>query len=223
MQVLIPHPGMYVETHSEKILRALDEVITCDWRARFQEIADHIGALAKDLLLLREWTSAVASKPKLPELSGAQSFVVYQSNTMFARINIWFPKGNLGSKLDAYRRYLSIEELHNHDFNFFTTRLLGPGYVSAFYRGPSADRIFSPGEKLELHPLGKIELSNDKVLFVEKDLDYHSQEWVDELTVTLNIIPRSRLGGVQYLVDDKKRTVNFVIDNRARAQLDDLS
>lgn len=178
-------------------------------------IADRMRALQQDNSLLRSFMGAQVKNRSLPKLQGAQSFFVYNSDYLTARINLWFPEDERVGNMDSFRRYLSVGELHNHDFSFYTINLTGPGYTTHFYR----DRNFRPdlkiGDRPDLDDLGTYALDRDKVLLVEAFKDYHSQWWPDSFSVTLNLIPRMADKGlaVQYILDETDLTVKTIADN----------
>jgi hypothetical protein len=116
-------------------------------------------------------------------------------------------------KSKIYRRYLSIDELHNHDFSFFTICLLGPGYKTHFYHDPAFTPNHNLGDIINLEDKGVLALSGERVLYVERDSDYHMQHWPDDFSVTLNVIPKNIPGktNVQYILNADTFEVNTIL------------
>lgn len=49
------------------------------------------------------------------------------------RVNCWYPRSRLIGEAGAeHEKYFSIGVCHNHNFDFYTTCILGPGYLSDF-------------------------------------------------------------------------------------------
>jgi hypothetical protein len=196
----------------DKVFADLDAVFSGDWQNRKDEVARLMLELRADYNLLRTFAVSIATAGKWPDLNGAQSYYVYQTDAVVVRMNLWFPYSSKNPAIDTLRRYLSIEELHNHDFQFFTICLLGSGYRTHFYR----DRDWSPdrvaGELLDLSDEGVHALNGTDVLFVDKNLDYHLQHWPDTFSVTLNVIPANDPASdkTQYILDKDSLRIKYV-------------
>lgn len=196
----------------EAALAELEQIFQSPWRHRMVEIADIIAGLRADASLLRWFVAKVADRKEWPNLTGAQSFTLFSSETMLARVNLWFPLPPDAS--DSYRRYLSIEEVHNHDFDFFTACLFGPGYTSTFWQ----DRAFRDnrrvGELVSLTHREEHRLDGDEVWFVDASTDFHAQHAPPSFSVTLNVLPNwlERPTTIQYVLDEEHR-IKTVIDS----------
>ncbi len=196
----------------DAILAELEEVFRSPWADRMEEIATLVSALRVDGNLLRWFVAKVAKRREWPKLTGAQSFTLFSSDTMLVRINLWFPLPPGAS--ESYRRYLSIEEIHNHDFHFFTTCLFGPGYTSTFWRDEDFTETRRVGETLLLKEQQVHRLQGEEVWFVEASSDFHSQHAPESFAVTLNVLPNwlERPTTIQYVLDDQHR-IKTVIDS----------
>jgi hypothetical protein len=198
---------------ASEIYGRLDEVMAADWRARMPEIAGLLVELRRDQRALRHFVSFQLRDGAWPTLEGAQSFVLARTDSMIVRTNLWFPPAARTANLDTYRKYLSIGEIHNHDFFFFTICLLGPGYTTQFYLDQAYSDSWDVGDKPMLEDLGVHALDDEKVLFVERDLDYHAQHWPQAFSATLNLIPRNVSGKhpVQYILDANDLSIKTVV------------
>lgn len=212
MQFFEPGPPLCADNQFEAIAARLEELLQPGWWDKKQAVASLFGAFSHNYTAVRRLIAKAMAEGVSPQLEGAQSFTVYDCASFGLRLNLWFPeKSDVAS--DRYRKYLSIDQMHNHDFDFFTMCLSGPGYSSQFWR--DADHSFSrkQGEQLDLHKPNLIRLTKGTVLFVERDLDYHSQQWPEAFTTTLNLIPKhfSDENRVQYLIDSDTHKVLEVV------------
>jgi hypothetical protein len=197
--------------HPKQILAELDKIFADGWVGNEQRIADLMGALRHDGRLVRDWVQNAITQEALPELQGAQSFVIHRSQHMVARFNLWFPPGQHGYIVPEYRRYLSIDELHNHNFNFFTILLLGSGYSAQYYRDENWISDLSEGDSLPLGEPKNFQLTEDAVHLIDSLYDYHSVAWPENFSVSLNVVPNDKPTEDQYIVDHEKMVVKFVI------------
>lgn len=196
-------------------LNELSELLAGDWQSRKDEIASLVSTLADDDKLLRAFTRTYTDTFRWPELKGAQSFLVTKTDSMVVRLNLWFP-GN-ESSVDTYRRYLSIDEIHNHDFDFFTACLFGPGYSTTFFRDETHHSARREFERVPLTDAETLKLEAGTVMFVECGRDFHMQHWPEAFSVTVNVIPRTFESGdrIQYILDGSHR-IKTIINAKER-------
>jgi hypothetical protein len=199
----------------EEAMNLLENIFSSDWRSREDEIASCIRYLRDEKRLLSKWAISSLESGKIPEMIGAQSFLVHQSLSFICRINLWFPQGSLGVSSDLYGRYLSIDVLHNHDFDFYTTCLLGGGYTSNFLIATNGADDLEVGDQLMVGSEQFVHLDGDKTIFVEKGFDFHTQRWPADFSITLNVIPVAAPMIRQYSVNPADLRVKFVV-NAAR-------
>lgn len=203
-------------TSIDEVYRRIDALFDAGWRENVEALAECMAALRAEHRALRSLIARHTAAATDPRLQGAQSFILRYTERYGLRINLWFPDNALARSNERYRKYLSIDELHNHDFSFLTICLSGPGYISDFYM----DKDFSPerstGDTVDLISLGEIQLNGETVMFVERDLDYHSQQWPAAFTTTLNLIPREpHPCPVQYVVAKHDHRIQQVIHGEA--------
>lgn len=196
------------------ILDEIDRRIAAGWVDDKPAIAALVAELACDDVLMRAFLRSYCDVPAWPVLTGAQSFVFMTTDSMFVRLNLWFPPDDPAAPLDTYRRYLSIDELHNHDFQFFTACLYGPGYTTSFFHDEGHHSGRRQGEKVELAAGDSLHLGRGPVMYVESGKDYHMQHWPSALSVTVNVVPRDYERGdrIQYVLD-ADHVVKTVIDS----------
>jgi hypothetical protein len=213
LQFLSDNKSVSIKRTSEQLYRELDALMTDEWLSNKVAIASVLVALRTNMSALGGLINDSAKRQIWPVMSGAQSFFLYESSNVLVRINLWFPENSKNAAIDNLRKYLSIGELHNHDFDFFTICLLGSEYMTHFYKDKKYSSHLKKGDHPDLDEVGIFKLKNDDVLFVERDVDYHLQHWPEDFTVTLNAIPR-RISGkinVQYILDPVSLRVKTVV------------
>jgi hypothetical protein len=198
---------------AKELYTQLDYLMADDWQSSAGEIASVLVSLRSNLTAVHEIIKKCLEHKTWPKMNGAQSFYLFEGHNVVVRINLWFPSGALNPAIDRLRKYLSVGELHNHDFDFFTICLLGSGYSTHFYRDKKYSGRLRKGDQPDLEDLGIFHLQGDSVLYVEKDIDYHLQHWPNDFTVTLNAIPRKTHSekNIQYILDSKTLTIKTVI------------
>jgi hypothetical protein len=191
----------------------LDNYFSEPWGEYDNDIASTLVSLRRNMTALDPFFEQISNSENWPTMMGAQSFELYSSEYILVRINLWFPQVATQEQNDQYRRYLSIDELHNHDFSFFTICLLGPGYKTHFYHDPAFTPNHNLGDIINLEDKGVLALSGERVLYVERDSDYHMQHWPDDFSVTLNVIPKNIPGktNVQYILNADTFEVNTIL------------
>jgi hypothetical protein len=212
---IVKNTSKIIKRDFDSLVNQLNQIQHSNWDKQKQEVAQILVAFRNDNCALKKIVSDAIYKKSFPEMKGAQSFTLFSSTTMAVRVNLWFPASTKNLALDRLRQYLSIGELHNHDFNFASICLVGPGYRTHFYRESNYKSTHKSGDLPDLSDLGEYALMGDDVLFVEKDVDYHMQFWPDAFTITLNAIPLDPYAKqtVQYLLDPKTLRIKTVITN----------
>lgn len=199
------------------VMHELDRLIgNGELHTRFDEIAQLFADLCQTGdALVKNFVVEACQRKEWPQVSGAQSFRLLMTDNIIVRLNLWYPPDNPESPLDSYRRYLSIDELHNHDFEFFTSCVFGPGYTTTLYHDPNHHPNRQKGDFVQLEKLGTKHVQCGDIVFFEAGTDYHEQHWPPSFSVTLNLISRhlAREERVQYVLDTQHR-VKTIIDTR---------
>lgn len=224
MKFLTPVNQNIARDGIEPVLERLNDVFLKGWHDHKEEIAGCLRAMRNNHRVLRSLISRFVTDADTIKLQGAQSFLVTHNEHYGIRVNLWFPRSHLAEVNPRYRKYLSIEELHNHDFDFFTLSLSGPGYVSRFYRDMDFSPYRSAGDRLSLQTIGPVSLAGEKVMFVEHSQDFHAQTWPASFTTTLNLIPNEvPKVRVQYVVDEESLVIRDVIRAGAPSNVEPLA
>lgn len=155
----------------------------------------------------------IASAPLLGKLANNKSFVIermfdelrnqlrFQANNMYApevlllhstkdyfiRANIWKPISAAEEAIPGYQ----YDVCHDHNFDILTVGYLGLGYSCRSYtydRTAYAGRL---GEVVELADEGLFSLANGQVALYRAKEDVHMQLPPDQISVSLNLVPRA--------------------------------
>lgn len=195
----------------------LDDIFAGDWRARREELAGLTFALARDDLALRQLVTSHCADGTWPPMAGAPSFDLRRTPTYRVRLNVWYPPTRFEAAREEHANYHSVGQCHNHAFDFFTACVFGPGYESRFLRLETPETRLEQDADAELTDLGTLTLHPGEVWYVERDRDFHTQQWPSAYAITLNLIPRPGPDESQrqYLIDEAERRVLKVVDGRA--------
>jgi hypothetical protein len=207
-----------------EIIEELTVLSEQDHRARQDDINGLFCQLANDGLALRALALKLALHPGAPRLSGSQSFTLESNRAFILRINSWYPPSRLpevGAR--EYDKYFSIDVCHNHNFDFFTCCVLGPGYESEFLETSDDLEHLQEGDVVSFDRSWTIRLGLGDSVFVPRETQFHTQRLPERFSATLNLIPlrgQSR-SGRQYTLADDCRTVKRVIVGDAFIEQDD--
>jgi len=204
-----------IENSFQAIADRVETLFSEGYHAQKDAIIDVMALLHVDDIALRYFINRASYEDRYWNLRGAQSFALYASDSYTMRINLWFPRGrNSGVLHGVYERYFSVNVCHNHSFDFFTIGLFGPGYTSQFYSCDEHSHLHQPGDRIDLVKDKFFQLHPGVALFVEKGREFHTQYYPDDLSVSLNIIPKdlNSFSIHQYIVDAEKQIVETVIE-----------
>ncbi|WP_251476406.1 hypothetical protein [Stenotrophomonas lactitubi] len=134
-----------------------------------------------------------------------QSFILARRSGFYLRVNLWpaaddpFADVNRGH-FDRFYVYGS-QYAHDHNFDFLTIGLHGPGYQTDLWTYDNASVAGSVGEQVALTPQGRQRLAPGTMLLFRKSVDVHAQWPPETLSVSLNFIPEVTPVSEQYLFD----------------------
>jgi hypothetical protein len=111
------------------------------------------------------------------------TYSIYRDERLAVRLVVWLAEGP-----HTNPRSFSYYEPHDHNFDFFTTNIFGPGYKTRLF-SYRYDRVKGvSAEEVKLNYAGDTILSSGKVMFYQKSKDVHIQFPPDKLSVSLNLI-----------------------------------
>lgn len=199
----------------KSVAARLEDLISGGHRQNETLILEEIGLLAEGNLALREYIRLASKDIKKRQLFGAQSFLLYTGPSYLMRLNLWFPHSAEYERkaTERYERFLSIGICHNHNFDFFTVGLFGPGYKSTYYHSSSALQSKSEGDIVEFDREWDVAVPAGKTMFVRRFEDFHIQYCPESLSMTLNIIPHAGrdASGRQYVLQEKTWRIEHVL------------
>lgn len=197
-----------------EVIEALEPLVQAGHRRNAEKINDVMGQFSRNALAVRMLLLRLAGNEVAFALSGAQSFFLYATDSFALRLNAWYPVPRLNQDaVTDFLEYFSIGFCHNHNFDFFTTCVLGEGYHSQFLETSVDTETLTTGSQVPFDREWEERLTLGSSLFVPRDTVFHTQKVPDSFSVTINLIPvggRSR-SGRQYTLDEDRHRVRRVI------------
>jgi len=126
-------------------------------------------------------------------------FNIHSNEHYLFRAVIWNPltpseKSNPNFKYDVF---------HDHNFDLLTIGYFGAGYYTQAYTYDSEKVVGFLGETVTMEDQGIFNLSEGEIFFYKAKKDIHNQIPPDELSISLNIIPKSNIAArPQYEFDE---------------------
>jgi hypothetical protein len=197
-----------------EILEELRALTLSGHRENAEPICSTLKRLSEDGLAIKAFALQCARNEIALTLTGSQSFALHANDAYMLRINNWYPKPKLGqTALQEHERYFSIGVCHNHNFDFFTTCILGPGYDSRYHRTDADIDDLHEGDTIEMAESWSLRLGTGDAMFVPRETHFHTQWYPSAFSATINLIPigGQSESGRQYTLHDDCRTVKRVI------------
>ncbi|MGF1481486.1 MAG: hypothetical protein ACFB4I_18720 [Cyanophyceae cyanobacterium] len=119
---------------------------------------------------------------------GPQVFMLHTCDKYFVRANVWRTVSQLENSIDEFK----YDICHDHNFDILTVGYLGPGYRARTYTYDITKVEGLLGEKVPMEAEGILTLEEGCVLLYRAKKDIHIQMPPDDLSVSLNFIPRNR-------------------------------
>lgn len=130
-----------------------------------------------------------------------QTFLVGSSARFSVRINVWPPIKN--SEFVSQESALYAYGLaHNHDFNFLTIGYYGGGYTTDLYQIAPEETLLPPGSTVNLKNYRCERLSEGRVIAFSAFEDLHTQYPPEELSISINLIPKRNPVGYDQAIFD---------------------
>jgi hypothetical protein len=118
---------------------------------------------------------------------GPQVFMLHRTDKYFVRANVWKPISQMEKAVPDFQ----YDICHDHNFDILTVGYLGPGYCSRTYTYDSSAVVGALGEKVDLVPGGLFTLHKGTVALYRAKKDVHIQLPPEELSISLNLIPKN--------------------------------
>jgi hypothetical protein len=198
-------------------------------------LADYIEHLEQGRYDLADHDDLIASAPYLKKLGNNKDFLIdhvfeelkdclqfQQSNiyapavlllhatsSYFIRANVWKPITKAEEQVPGYR----YDVCHDHNFDILTIGYLGPGYSSRAYSYDRTTCVGMLGETVDLLSEGVFNLTQGKVALYRAKRDVHIQLPPEQLSVSINLIPKAVIRNEpQLLFDEASGTIRRYLD-----------
>jgi hypothetical protein len=141
------------------------------------------------------------SKPNRTNIFySSHSFILGTNRNLVVRANIW-PRiakyERLEHRAKHVKKVYAYDYPHDHNFDFVTVGWFGPGYVTDIYEYDRSSVVGFPGERVPLTFLERTALSEGKTMLFRKGADLHVQYPPESISVSLNLLVRSKQTAVQ--------------------------
>src|SRR4051794_7928095 len=147
----------------------------------------------------------------------AQTLLLARGPGFVVRANIWLPPAATAAERDSQRRLNSYQLPHDHDFSFLTVGYWGSGYATSIWEYDPNSVVGLPREHVDLTFLEDTTLPRGKVMFYRASRDVHSQEYPEELSVSLNLLVLPEEGpSAQYMFDPAEGVITGIVPNAAQ-------
>ena len=131
------------------------------------------------------------------------TFVLHYGSYYTIRCVVWLPLEEV-----AADELLSYYDGHDHNFDFLTCGLYGPGYRTVIYEYDHESVIGLIGEKVDLRFLEDTDLPIGKLMYYFASKDVHTQYPPEELSISANLIlPQPGHPALHYFFDVKQQTI----------------
>ena len=194
---------------------SLDEYVECLEQGRY-DLSDHNDLIAsapylkklgnnRDFLIDRIFTELKNSLQfQETNIYAPEVLLLYATSRYFIRANIWKPITKIEELVPGYR----YDVCHDHNFDILTIGYLGPGYRSRAYTYDCTNCLGMLGETIDLVSEGIFTLSEGKMALYRAKQDVHIQLPPEQLSVSINLIPKGDAQNeTQLQIDKSSRTI----------------
>jgi len=151
-----------------------------------------------------------------------QTFILARRRRFYLRVNLWPAASDALAHLDpvSFNKFYVYGDryAHDHNFDFLTIGLHGPGYLTDLWTYDNAGVTGSIGEQVQLTAQGRQRLAPGTMLLFRKSVDVHTQLAPEMLSVSLNFIPEVSPISEQYLFDVHTGRIASIEDLFPRAR-----
>lgn len=151
-----------------------------------------------------------------------QTFILARRPGFYLRVNLWPAASDALARLDQqhFNKFYVYGDryAHDHNFDFLTIGLHGPGYQTDLWSYDNASVTGSIGEQVQLTSNGRQRLAPGTMLLFRKGVDIHTQLAPEALSVSLNFIPEVSPISEQYLFDVHTGRIASIEDLFPRAR-----
>jgi len=187
-----------------------------------QRVAGELVALANNRELLMKRLKMDLQTWRNPDFAmySAQSAILDRFGVFSVRVNFWLADLQTTEELSA----LSYNSYHDHNFDFITTNVFGPGYSTSIFEYSRQNVKGEVGESVEMVDVGEVILSRGKVLVFRNGIDIHSQRPPLDASASLNLIINSpsSIFEDQYYFDVQRKIIIGMVENASSRRINML-
>jgi hypothetical protein len=121
------------------------------------------------------------------------AIVIHRGKHFLVRAVIWLPDGIKGQ-----RSNVRDIRTHDHNFNFMTLGLLGPGYETEVWEYEYKTEKNLTGTDVPVHGHQLLRLGEKRVFYFRKSIDIHRQIPPRSFSVSLNIMELAEQANMQF-------------------------
>ncbi|HIF5533750.1 TPA: hypothetical protein ACX3CA_003520 [Vibrio parahaemolyticus] len=141
-------------------------------------------------------------------------------NKFYIRANIWLPRQSLHEvNFEGEASLYAYGLPHDHNFSFITSGFYGTGYRSELYEYDNSKIKGFQGEYVDLKSKGTTWLTKGDIMVYRESRDVHIQDFPEELSISLNLIPYPNIDmNDQYIFDIKTSTISSIFRSQSRGK-----
>lgn len=158
--------------------------------ASLMKVAPKLQALARQKAFFFDKLAEVLADRcalEAKNLYTPQIFLIAERRDFFVRAVVW---PELGSEMiEDAQLDLGYTDPHDHNFDFLTVGLFGPGYTTHIFEYDYASTLDQkPGDKVSMRFAESLNLAEGRCIYFRKSKDIHIQAPPASLSVSLNLI-----------------------------------
>lgn len=179
--------GITLNNFIEEVERQVDP----DDIQSLEPLAPAFAALSKDRDLLPNYFAKYVDSmlnSTVPVAYTPQSFVLGGGRKHFIRANVWIPLRFASTLRSQEEKIFSYRQAHDHNFSFMTIGHFGPGYETDLWQYNPSTVQGLVGERVELEPLGREQLTLGRAILFREKTDVHIQLPPESLSISLNVM-----------------------------------
>jgi hypothetical protein len=190
----------YIEILDSKKIDFNDQNQIIDSAIYFEQLNNNKNFLVNKICKMLENDSSLS----LNNFYGPQVFMLHSNDQYFVRAVVWNPITKIEKSIENF----SYDVCHDHNFDILTAGYLGGGYKSRCYTYDYSKTTGGLGEKVNLENKEIYNLGEGDIFLYRAKKDVHMQLPPDEISVSLNLIPRTdKIYSPQFQFDEEKHEI----------------
>jgi len=211
---MLAKPPRSAQADFSSSVAELNEALEGGYKENQDLIIDLMKGFAHGSMVVHWFIQNLCQSDYIRRMRGAQSFYLVDSKAFSMRLSLWFPDNKLPEKVAVrYDKYFSVGVLHNHNFDFFTVGVYGPGYTSDFYVNNEDLSKKEVGDVIDLEKAWSMKLAQGHSMYVPRGDQFHVQHAPDSMSMSLNVIPNQprKPTDKQFIMKNDMKTIEHVV------------